>query len=229
VPIRWGPKGSGSEFLGVLDMVADRPAAFGPADVELLGMLATQAALAIQNARLFQAEREQRELAEVLRNAAQVIASSLDLDDLLGQILEQLREIVVYDTASVLALRRGDAPDLILGMGYVEERMTSRKAGKLLQYSPILHQMARDLQTVILDDVRQAEGWIWVPGAEHIRSFLAIPLVARRQMIGALMMDHSLAAAFAPSDARNARALAQHAAQALENALPFLPIAVMGS
>ncbi|MCR4408127.1 MAG: GAF domain-containing protein, partial [Anaerolineae bacterium] len=56
-PVRWG-----DEFLGVLDVNADLPHTFSPDDAELLSLFATQAAIAIRNARLF--ETAQQELAE---------------------------------------------------------------------------------------------------------------------------------------------------------------------
>jgi diguanylate cyclase (GGDEF)-like protein len=48
VPIRWG-----NEFLGVLNIAADLPHQYSQADVEVLGMFATRAAIAIRNARLY--------------------------------------------------------------------------------------------------------------------------------------------------------------------------------
>jgi PAS domain S-box-containing protein len=60
VPVRWG-----AEFLGVLDVWANGPRTFAQADADLLEMFAAQAAIAIKNARLYQAEREQfRQLQE---------------------------------------------------------------------------------------------------------------------------------------------------------------------
>ena len=53
VPVRWG-----DEFLGVLNVNADTPRAFSPADAELQSLFATQAAIAIRNARLY--EKAQR-------------------------------------------------------------------------------------------------------------------------------------------------------------------------
>jgi diguanylate cyclase (GGDEF)-like protein/PAS domain S-box-containing protein len=48
VPVRWG-----DEFLGVLNILADTPHRYTDADVDILGMFATQAAIAIRNARLY--------------------------------------------------------------------------------------------------------------------------------------------------------------------------------
>jgi diguanylate cyclase (GGDEF)-like protein len=48
VPIRWG-----EEFLGVLVILAYTPHRYTPSDMDILGMFATQAAIAIRNARLY--------------------------------------------------------------------------------------------------------------------------------------------------------------------------------
>ncbi len=213
VPIRWG-----EQSLGVLNVIADVPGAFSASEAELLRLFAAQAATALENARLFQAEREQRQQAEAQREAARVMGTSLDLYEILRLILDQLKRVLTYDTASVLILRKGTVPDLVVGVGYADEQMTSREAGKLLQESPILQQMARDLQPVVSADVRELEGWIWVPGAEHLRSWMGIPLVTHGEMIGALMLDHTEVGFFGQADVQIAQALAQHAAQAIENA-----------
>jgi len=62
VPIVWGTSSAEGEFLGTLVVKADPPRTFSSADVELLDMFATQAAIAIRNARLYEAL--QQELAE---------------------------------------------------------------------------------------------------------------------------------------------------------------------
>lgn len=70
VPVRWGVPGEQEELLGVLDVLADPPRTFSEADSELLTLFAAQVAIAIKNARLFDAERRSREQAE--RTAAEL-------------------------------------------------------------------------------------------------------------------------------------------------------------
>ena len=47
-PIRWG-----EEFLGVIDIMSYAPHRYTQTDMDMLGMFATQAAIAIRNARLY--------------------------------------------------------------------------------------------------------------------------------------------------------------------------------
>jgi PAS domain S-box-containing protein len=207
--------------IGLLTIDGRQAGAYGEVDARIAQVFAQQAAIAIENARLYQAQRSQRELAEALREAARVMGTSLELDEILRLILDQLKRVLVYDTASVIILREDSVPDLVVGVGYGDEHTTSREASHLLLDSPILRQMAADLQPVVSADVRELEGWIWVPGAEQVRSWLGIPLVAHGQMIGALMVDYSQPGFYGEAEMQTAQALAQHAAQAIENARLF--------
>jgi diguanylate cyclase (GGDEF)-like protein/PAS domain S-box-containing protein len=64
-PVRWG-----EEFLGVLNVLADSPRTFSPANAELLSLFAQQAAIAIKNARLFEEIEERRMYLEGVLGAA---------------------------------------------------------------------------------------------------------------------------------------------------------------
>ncbi len=207
--------------LGALVAYRDALAPFTPDDITTGQTLAHIAAVAMQNARLFEAERAAHERAETLREVAHAVGGSLALDEVLNRILEQLKRVITYDTASVLLLGKAGQPELVVGLGHADEKTTSRAAGDLLGSSPILRQMALDLQPVIIADVRQRPGWIWIPGAEHVRSFLCAPIVSRGRMIGALMMDNIHPGFFTETDARLAQSLAQHMAVAIENARLF--------
>ncbi|MBI5652700.1 MAG: GAF domain-containing protein [Chloroflexi bacterium] len=188
------------------------------AEVRVLKLHADQAAIAIENARLFAAERAARTQAEFLRQAAQAISATLELDEVLRQILDQLKRMIPCDTASVFLFKENGAPDLIAGIGYRDEISTSHVAQKLLEPSPILRRMMQDHQPIIIPDVRENAEWIWVPGAEHVRAFLAAPILAHGEVIGVLMLDHHTVDAYHETDLRLAQTLAQHLAIAIENA-----------
>ncbi|MGD8623459.1 MAG: histidine kinase N-terminal 7TM domain-containing protein [Anaerolineae bacterium] len=74
VPIRWGEAETGGELLGVLAVAADRPGSYSPSDAELLSLFATQAAIAIENAHLFQDLQDR--MAELERTQAQLVQAA---------------------------------------------------------------------------------------------------------------------------------------------------------
>jgi GAF domain-containing protein len=211
--------------LGALVAYRDLVAPFSQNDIATGQMLTHIVAVATQNARLFKAERVAREQAELLREAAQAVSGTLNLDGVVRRILAQLKRVLTYDTASVLLLGETGKPTLVTGAGYVDEAFTSRAASDVLATSPILAQMVRDLKPVIIADVRDHPGWIWVPGAEHVRSFLTVPIVTRQRMIGALMMDSAHLDFFDETHARLAGTLAQHISVAIQNARLFESLA----
>ncbi len=77
---------------------------FNSTELDFLGSLAGQVAVAIENARLFEAEQRRYQEAEALRKATAVIASTLSLEKVLNTILASLKEVVAYDSASMLLM-----------------------------------------------------------------------------------------------------------------------------
>ncbi len=90
--------------LGVLDIQSPKADAFGQEDLVLLQALADTIAVALRNARLIGNEMRRRILAETLREVSTVLASSLDLESVLKEILLGLERVVHYTSAMILLL-----------------------------------------------------------------------------------------------------------------------------
>ena len=190
-------------------------------EVRLLTLIANSAAQALEQARLFEAELHRRKLAETMRQVVQVVGASLELDVILKTLLKQLQHVLVYDTASVLVANDQDRWEMVVSRGYDDEALVVQEAKEMTLESPILRQMSENLEPVIIPDVREHDGWIWVPGAEHVRSFMAVPFVARGRLVGVLMVDNVEVGTYDQADLETAQILAQHVAQAIENAVLF--------
>ena len=76
VPLR-----TGDQIIGMISAQSYEPYAYDLEEQALLEMLATHAATAIENSRLFISEQKRRQEAETLRQAASVISSTLDPDN----------------------------------------------------------------------------------------------------------------------------------------------------
>lgn len=158
---------------------------------------------------------------EILHEFAQIVASSLDYREIVNRSLVQLSKVWIFDSASIY-LRFGDErKEFLAAIGFEDVEMTKRQAEKLLESSPILRQMIADQKPVISPDVSKLKGWIWIPGAMHVRSFMGVPLVVRSQVVGALMLDSSHTDFFKQSDLKMVETLAQHVSSSIENAWLF--------
>ena len=211
------------DVIGYITFDSHRPDVFTDQEASLAQAFANQAAAAVQNARLYQTEIHRRKLAETIEQVIQVVGASLELDVILKTLLEQLQKVLDYDTASVLiSSDQGQGQwEMAVSRGYDDEALVIQEAKKLTLESPILRQMTEDLEPVIIPDVREHEEWIWIPGAEHVRSFMGIPFVARGRMVGVLMIDNVEVGSYGRSDLETAQILGQHVAQAIDNAILF--------
>ncbi len=217
IPMMWQ-----NQVKGVLQVfIARGERKFTDPEQELLTLFSNQAVIAIENARLFEAERTAHEQAELFREVAQVVNESLELDEVLQRIIGQLKRVLTFATCSVLLFREDGKPALVAGSGYENERLTSRIASEVLTNSPIIKRMTEDLKPIVIPDVRGHPDWIWVQGAEHVRSFMGVPIVNQQKLIGVLMVDSITLDFFKESDLNKSNILAQQMAIAIQNARLF--------
>ena len=190
------------------------------AGVPAVTAFANQAAIAIENARLFEAEREQRELAEALQEAAAAVSSTLDLDEVLDHILEQVERAVDGDSFSVILIE-DDIARLTRWRGYElpGERTQPLRFDIPMAKYPNLIKMARTGKPVIVPDTALDPDW--VPAArdqEWRRSYVGVPIRLGGATVGFLGVSGTRPGQFGPEDARRMEGLASHAAAAIENA-----------
>jgi signal transduction histidine kinase len=187
-------------------------------------------ALASDTARIVEeAERQTRELSALLE-VSRVVASSLNLSEVLGAILDQLGSIVEHTGSSVLILKDGE-------LEFVDQRSIAGYRTHIGARLPLgerpttLWEVIRSGETVIIDDVRSDEpmaaDYRWIvtaggvselPPLQVLRSWMGVPLIRKGQIVGMLTISHVVTAHFNAADARIARAFADQAALALENA-----------
>ena len=212
---------SRDRLIGVTSIQSFEPHQFDISHQRFLESLAAQAAIALENSRLFGAERAAREQAETMREVAQVVGSSLEPDEVLNLILAQMRRVLNFDTASVMLYAESENPIMVSVIGYEEEEAVKSQSALHLEKSAILAQMSQDLRPIVINDVREHPEWVWVPGAEYVRSFMGVPIIKRNVMIGTLMIDSANTNYFGPDDLQTLQDLAQQISIAIENANLF--------
>jgi len=212
-PVRWG-----EELLGVVNVNSDIPHAFSPDDVELLAIFATHAAIAIRNARLYQ-ETQQRALEQrTLREAALALTSALDLHEVINRILDQLREVVPYDTASVQLLRENHL-EIVGGRGFPNLEELLGFCFPVDGDNPNREVVRTRAPFIVADAPTAYEGFRRQPHAPAgIRSWLGVPMLVGERLIGMIALDKSEPAFYTQEHVRLVEAYAAQAAIAIENA-----------
>ncbi|MCX7683279.1 MAG: GAF domain-containing protein [Anaerolineae bacterium] len=196
-----------------------RNGAFSTSDLMLLTAFANQAAIAIENARLFEAERKQRELAEALGKAAAIVNSTLDLDQVLDHILEQVARVVPGDNFNIMLLENGVART-VRWRGYRAEPERTHIANLRMPVAdfPYLQEMVRTGKPVIVPHTLADPRWVPAEGCEWRLSYVAAPLRIAERVVGFLNVTGIRPGQFSAADAERLEVFSHYAATAIENA-----------
>lgn len=211
LPIFWHGR-----MIGFFGIGASPPRLFGEHDVELLTQLARHAAIAIENARLFAAEKRRAARQATLYRIGKLIAATLDLDDLLQTAVTAIDEELSYSNTAVLLVDRDDPNTLILtARGGV---YASNVKGSYRQsiHEGIIGEAVQSRQPVLIADVRQDARYIPIPDARDIRSELTLPIVVNNRLLGVLNVETTRA--IDPDDAADLELVADQLGVAIANA-----------
>lgn len=212
------------QVIGVLEAVHRQTNVFDSEHLQLLEAAANWTAIAISNARLYEAERQARQATETLRAANIALSQTLELGIVLDSLLHYLAELVPYDTANVMLLDPDDNHFYVRAMrGY--ERWSDATQAKQIIFSldtnSPMQRLYETRQGMIINDTYTYPGWERPAGAEHVRSWMGVPLVAGGTLIGVFSADKAEPNFFNENHLRLAEALAGQASIAIQNARLF--------
>jgi PAS domain S-box-containing protein len=164
----------------------------------------------------------ERQIAEALRDSAESLSRTLDRDEVLERILTNLQRVIPHETSEISMIEDGVAR-VVRHRGFAERGLLGHISNMQLKVdeTPNLRRILETGQPEILHDVRQAPGWITLPGMEWVRGFLGIPLRIRGDVVGFLNLASDQSGTFTEQHLPAVRAFADQAAQALTNARLF--------
>ncbi len=213
------PLRTGAQTIGAIEVLNKKNGAFTPEDLQLLSWLATPAATAIENARLFEAEHAAREQAEILREATATLTSTLDLDRVLNSILVHLEQVVAYDNSNVF-LQEDEWLEVVAGRDHSPEDAADGEA----QYpadNPLYREIRETSRPVIVPNAQDdARFKLWDLGT-NTRGWMGVPLMVRSQVIGCLTLSSQEINSYGATEAKLAQAFANQATVAIQNARLF--------
>jgi PAS domain S-box-containing protein len=167
---------------------------------------------------------EARKINEELRKTALDQNASLDINQVLGGILDRIRQIVPYDSANIFAIHDRVAV-AVHARGYDGYgRDVANRAEELifdLESTPTLGQVVETREIVTIFDT--AESPLWRHGIliEDLRSWIGAPIILDNEVIAIFSLASTKPGAFNLRNAERLRVLANQASVALENARFF--------
>jgi signal transduction histidine kinase/FixJ family two-component response regulator len=205
------------EVLGTLFVLTYHCRDFTDQDVQLLTSIANQMGVAIENARLFETQQRRAEQFRVINEVGRHISSILDVDELLMQTARLIRQAFNYQLVG-FGLIEGDELVLKIGVGALWDDLKSHPVRLKVGQEGIMGWVASTGQPLLVPDVSQEARYHLLAQASDTRSELAVPLEAKKSVIGVLDVQSARLNAFDQTDLAMLQSLASQTAVAIENA-----------
>lgn len=204
--------------LGILAVFHHTPGYFTAQHGDLALAFAAQAAVAIENARLFEAVQRRSEQFRVLSQVGQRITSLLDINELMSQTAGLISEAFGYYHVGI-GLVESDRVVYQAGAGelWQRARVTYTAGGLQVGKEGITGWVAGSGEPLLVPDVTQEPRYVWMEGSAT-RSELAVPIRSKDTVIGVLDVQSDEPDDFDEGDLVVLQSLANQLAVALENA-----------
>ncbi len=178
--------------IGIMNVSFINPGELDDSLLQVLDLLSNQAAIAINNARTFEAEKKQRKLAQALQHTGQAIQSSLDLEVVLDQILDQIATAIDYDSANLILIEEGVART-VRQHGYQDQADEGRDLSiNKFDFSRFttFQKMTQSKKPLIIPDINLDQDWIKTESTKDVMSWAGAPILAGAQVIGFLSLNN---------------------------------------
>jgi PAS domain S-box-containing protein len=218
---------SKSQLIGAIALEKKEVGYYSPADMQIAATFASQAAVALENARLFEesqgraAELDQRSRRLALLNRlSEVLGSSLEIDTILKLTGRQL--IGALNSSLVSVIVAGEGGGLLLQVELPETGQTLPVA--LPKTALFDHLLASQgiftaADVTVVPDLAPLQETFFEPRGIH--SLLALPLLTGLDLYGWLLVMHEEPARFSLAEIELARTMCNQSAIAIQNALLF--------
>ena len=216
------PLMSHERAFGVLSLYSGSTGYFNPKRVKTFRMLANQAAVALENARLQEQTQWRLDRILALRNIDLAIASSLDPRLTIRVLLDEVVDKLGVDGAMVLLLDNQSLTLEVAGVrglsiphNEMHIRLNQGLVGQVIRERRIVYASLHQVHDPFLSKFLEKEGFV---------SFHLAPMISKQLVLGVLGVFHRIRHDFQKDFGDFLEALASQAAIAVENSTLFSKI-----
>ena len=181
------PLKTGETFVGSLELASDRPGAYDEGSLEILRIIADQAAVAIHNARLYGDAQRRYEQTQLLLRVTEALSSVVDSTEALRRVARELCRALQADMAGVyLPEESGTHLRTVAGYNVPKNKLGFYRDFKVpIKDHPFIEEAWRTRQAVYsTDPAHDPRIHPLVRDTFPHQTTLFVPMVGRDQVIG---------------------------------------------
>ena len=196
-------------------------AVFGQQDMELLIAMSNQVAAVVYTAHIFEELQRRADQMEAAATVADAASSMLDLDELLAKVVDVIKiQFNLYYVGIFLVDREHDWVGLRAGTGEPGQVMLARRHGFTIGTGSMIGQCVALGVPQLPERIEDAERYV-NPLLPDSTAEIALPLISRGQIIGAVTVQSAQVRVFSHNDITVLQTMAGQIANALQNARFF--------
>jgi diguanylate cyclase (GGDEF)-like protein/PAS domain S-box-containing protein len=205
--------------LAVVSLYYDEPHVWTKSELEVMQAFTRQAAIALESARMYDVEREQFILTDALRELATVVNSTLNYNEVLDQVLLNLKWVLPHDRADIMLVEDGIAR-VVHSRGYeaIELEDWIKSMQMPVDQVPVLNEIVNTGQVLSLPDTMASPLWADFQPGSLCRAYLGAPIISKGNLVGVINVYSEKTGVYLPHHAATLRSFSDQAAIALENA-----------
>jgi len=206
------------KFLGVIEVFNKKNNEdFNNKDLEIMTALGDQIALAVANAKLIDKARRKSNEAQSLYEVGKLMSGTLNLEELLELIVDQVSHVVNVDVATIFVVEPADGSIKdIVSKGVPENQ---RQHLKIKMGQGIVGHVAKTGQSVLLNDVSEDKQYISM--RTQTKSEIAVPLISRDKVVGVFNVESDNLDAYTQTDLGLLETFGSQAAVSIERAILY--------
>ena len=212
IPIR-------GKISGILRLLTRTTREFAPLEIEFVAALAEQCGIAIENARIYEAQQRQLTYFKAVCEISKVIGETRQLDRILDRIVTTLPTVMDLKACTVRLIESSK--------GQMELKAAYGLSEAYLQRGPLDDEMAtyfilKGEPVVIADATTDIHSLYHQEAAkEGVGSILAVPIAIQGETIGMLRLLTAEQRMFTDNDINFAMAIAEQSGLAIQNAIDY--------
>jgi PAS domain S-box-containing protein/putative nucleotidyltransferase with HDIG domain len=209
----------GKDVLGLISVQSYSPNAYGERERELLSTIADTIAMAIENAHLYEAEKQRAARLTQIVQLGTELASLRNEEEMLETLVKRTQAIMDSATCTVMLIDREKNEAVLAAQTGLPHNTGKLRVGLA---SPVIHKLIELGEPLIVPNIDKDEPAIrQILVREDINAFFAYPMTRNGLVIGVITI--SGLTPFSPSseEISACRLLAERVAAALENARLF--------